>query len=199
MKRMEFRKKRRFYDDLRSGRTSVPVSWLLMIAGYLAGCLIGSVVAIKADDAWLTNLLQNSVDSSPEDLLTALCSNGSYGFMLLLLATSYLGFFFVPGILSVKGFFSGCVFTAMLRSTEEYAYDRAAAELLLPGVFVLPALILLGQISMRASVRLFRCRAGETLPPGPPISGPLAVGLVLMLLASAMKTFAVPFLLRALH
>lgn len=198
MKRMGFRKKRRFYADSRPGRTGVPVSWLLMIAGYLAGCLIGSIVAIKADNAWMSNLWQEPVDSSSADLLTALCSNGSYGFLLLLLATSYLGFFFVPGILSVKGFFSGSVFTAMLRSAEESAYYRAAAELLLPGVFLLPALLLLGQISMRASVRLFRCRAGEALPPGRPVSRPLAAVLILMLLASAMKTYAVPYLLGAL-
>ena len=67
-----------------------------MIAGYLAGCLIGSIVAIKADAAWVSNLWPQPVDSSSEDLLTAFCNNGSYGFMLLLLATSYLGFFFVP-------------------------------------------------------------------------------------------------------
>ena len=198
MKRMGFRKNRRFYEDSRSGRSSVPISWMLMIAGYLAGCLIGSIVAIKADAAWLSNLWPQPVDSSSEDLLTAFCNNGSYGFMLLLLATSYLGFIFVPGILSVKGFFSGAVFTAMLRSADDAAFYRAAAELLLPGVFLLPALLLLGQICMRASVRLFRCRSGEALPPAPPISRSLAAVLILFLMASAMKTYAVPYLLGAL-
>ena len=71
----------------------------------------------------------------------------------------------------------------------------AHAELLLPGVFLISSMLILGQLCMGWSVRLFRCRTGETLPPGENCSRALGLVLVLLLLASAMKTYAVPYLL----
>lgn len=114
---------------------------------------------------------------------------------MLFFATSYLGFFFIPGILAVKGAISGCVFTAMLRSDSELQFFRSLAEVLFPGVFLLSALLILGRVCMRCSVRLYRLRTGETLPPGEPVSRPIAAALILLLMASAVKIYALPFLL----
>ena len=171
------------------------MSWFLMVAGYLIGCVIGACVAIKADAAWVTNLFSDSVDKTAPDLLTAFCGYGAYGFGMLMLATSYLGFLLIPGVLSVKGFLSGCVFTAGMRGDFGAGFYRAAAELLTPGVFLLPALLVLGKLCMVWSSRLLRCRLGETVPPGQSCSAPLGLVLVCLLLASAAKCYVVPFML----
>lgn len=176
----------------------MPLAWILMAAGYLTGCVIGAFVAIKADVSWLTNLWTDPVDKSASDLLSTLCGYGAYGFGMLLLSTSYLGFLLIPGVLSAKGFLSGSVFTVCLRGGAAHGLIQAITELLLPGVFLLPALLILGQLCMGWSVRLFRCRSGEALPPGPGSSRALGMALILLLLASAMKTYAVPYLLELL-
>ena len=62
-------------------------------------------------------------------------------------------------------------------------------------MFLLSALLILGRLCMLWSVRLFRLRAGESLPPGDSVSGPLAAVLILLLMASAMKIYALPALL----
>ena len=80
---MDFRKKRRFFRDVRADKPALPLSLLLMIAAYLFGCLIGCVVAIRADAGFLTNLQANSVDSSSRKIVSAFCVNSSYGFFLL--------------------------------------------------------------------------------------------------------------------
>ena len=113
---------------------------------------------------------------------------------MLLFATSYLGFFFIPGILTLKGVLSACVFTAMMRGAADYQLFHALAELLIPGVFVLSALLILGRFCMLRSVRLYRIRSGESLPPDFAVSRPIAAALVLFLMASAMKIYALPLL-----
>ena len=164
-----------------------------MAAGYLAGCVIGVFVAIKADASWVTDLWPASVDKTT-DFLSVLCGYGTYGLGMLLMATSYLGFFLIPGVLAVKGFLSGSVFTACLQSGTAHGLYQACIELMLPGVFLLPALLILGQLCMRWSVRLFRCRAGQTLPPDASGSRALGAVMILLLLASAAKIYIVPYL-----
>ena len=173
----------------------VSASWLLMAAGYLVGCVIGACVAIKADSAWMTMIYADSVDTSATDLLSVFCGYCSFVFGMILLSTSYLGFLLIPGVFSVKGFLSGCVFTAAVREMSASAIYRAVAELLIPGAFLLPALLVVGQLCLRWSVRLLRCRSGETLSPGPAATAPLGLSFTLLLLASATKTYVVPFIL----
>lgn len=167
-----------------------------MAAGYLIGCVIGACVAIKADTSWLTNLFSDSVDKSAPDLLSSFCGYSIYGFGMILLATSYLGFLMIPLMLAAKGFLSGCVFTAGIREASAGGLYCAIAELMIPGVFLLPALLILGRLCMGWSVRLLQYRSGDTVPP-PETSGtaPLGVALILLLLASAAKTYVVPFIL----
>ena len=192
------RRKRRNFRPICDRRQPLPRSWILMAGGYLIGCVIGVFVAIKADAVWLTNLLGESVDSSGRDLAETLCAFGSYGFGMLLLATSYLGFLMIPWVIALKGFFTASVFTAWIRSGTAHALLRASVSLLLPGAFLLPALLILGQLCMFRSARLFRCRNGEALPPQSGVSRAIASSLILLILASAVKTYLVPYLLSVL-
>ena len=194
MKTLKIRQKYRFRRPHRAITKSGMTSPLLLSAGYLLGCLIGIGVAIKAESVWLANLLPDPVDKSVPDLLSALCSYGTYGFVMLLLSSSYLGFLLMPSVLFGKGFLTGSYFTVCLRGTAEDRVFLAAAELL-PDLFLFPALLVLGQLCMCWSVRLFRCRAGETLPPAAPSAGPLALVLIMLLFAAAVKAYAVPYLL----
>ena len=166
-----------------------------MAVGYLIGCTVGACVAIKADTAWMTNAFTDSVDNYASDLLSSFCGYSAYCFGMILLATSYLGFLLIPGVLAVKGFLSGCVFTAGVRQASAGGFYRAAADLMIPGVFLLPAHLILGRLCMGWSVRLLRCRAGETIPPGTAGTAPLGAVLILLLMASAAKSYVLPFIL----
>ena len=174
-------------------RLSLPL--LLMVLGYLIGCIIGIIVAIKSDVEWLRSLLPDLVDKQSSELFTVFCGCAVYVVGLLFLATSYLGFLFVPTVFSVKGFFSSSVFTACVRSV---SLELACAELFLPGIFLLPAMLILGLHSMQWSVQLLRCRAGELVPQDPTAPRTFGSVFVLLLVASAMKAYVVPYVLNLL-
>ena len=169
-----------------------------MTIGYLLGCAIGIFVAINADVKWISNLPLNLVDEQPSGLFTVFCSCSAYGLGMLFLATSYLGFLFIPGVLSLKGFLSASVFTICIRSDCPHSLEQACAGLLLPGFFLLPAMLILGQRCMYCSVRQFRLRAGEMVPPDASAHGVLGAVLVLLLMASAVKAYVVPYVLNLL-
>ena len=169
-----------------------------MTLGYLLGCVIGIFVAINADVKWIGNLPSNMVDEQPSGLFTVFCSCSAYGLGMLFLATSYLGFLFIPGVLSLKGFLSASVFTACIHSDCPHGLERACVGLLLPGIFLLPALLMLGQRCMHCSVRQLRFRAGEMVPPDSAAPGALGAVLMLLLMASAVKAYVVPYVLNLL-
>ena len=146
---------------------------------------------------WLTSNLSGSDWDSSGSLLSALSGYGAYGFGLLFLSTAYLGFLLVPVVFGVKGFLSGSVFTAYLRSDVPRALFRALAELALPGICLLPALLILGSFCMRRSVLLLERRWGDGMfPPQEHGAQPLSAVLILLLLAAALKTYAVPYLMQ---
>ena len=183
---------RRFFPSRRDPYSS---SVMLLVSGYLVGCVIGCAVAINADSYGMCNQLQVLVADSDADLFTIFCGCASYGVGMLLFATSYLGFLFIPGVFAVKGFFSTSVFTSCICGQFPHGLERACIFLLFPGLFLLPAMLILGRRCMHWSVRLFRCRAGELIPPDAGASRTLAAAFVLMLMASAMKSYVVPFVL----
>ena len=148
------RRKGRFAPD----REHVSLPLMLMVFGYLFGCVFGILVAINADVNWIGNLSPYLVDKPAPGLFTVFCGCASYGLGMLFLATSYLGFLFVPVVFSLKGFLSASVFTVCICSDLPHGLEHACAELILPGVFLLPAMLILGQRCMHWSVRLFRCR-----------------------------------------
>ena len=178
--------------DLRTGRFCSPLRvWRLAI-----WCCGGAFFAASVDTAAL--LAQPgmvSSDVSAAELISILCGYGAYGFGCLILSTTYVGFLLMPLVLAVKGFLSGCVFAAYLRAAAPHAFARAAIEICLPGVFLLPALLLLGALCMQLSYRLL-CHYRGTTPSGPPEnhSRTLSVVLILMLLAAALESYAVPYL-----
>lgn len=130
-----------------------------------------------------------------EDLFAELANCGTYGFWMLLLSTSYLGFALVPLILAVKGFLSGCSITVCLRGgTGEFL--PALMQILLPGLFLLPALFLLGAFSIRRSARLLAFRwSDQPLPPEDSEVRNLATAAILLLLTAAAKTYVIPAIL----
>ena len=105
---------------------------------------------------------------------------------------------FIPGVLSLKGFLSASVFTACIHSDCPHGLERACVGLLLPGIFLLPALLMLGQRCMHCSVRQLRFRAGEMVPPDSAAPGALGAVLMLLLMASAVKAYVVPYVLNLL-
>ena len=179
--------------QVRSDR--IPASVLIMVFGYLFGCVIGIVVAISSDVEWMHSYVPDLVAQRPAGLFTIFCGCTAYGLGMLFLATSYLGFFLIPGIFSVKGFLSASVFTACFRGDLPNGFQLACLELFLPGVFLLPAMLILGQCCMRWSVRLLRCRTGEYITPDPSSSRVIGAALILFLMASAVKTYLVPYVL----
>lgn len=168
---------------------------MFMMFGYFAGCVIGIIAAAQADVKWMNDFAPDLVAKQRTGLFTVFCSCAVYGLGMMFLATSYLGFLFIPAIFSVKGFFSASVFTACIRSNFLSGLEQACVRLFLPGMFLLPAMLILGQRCMHWSVRLFRCRAGEMIPPDSTAPRTLGIVLFFILIASVMKAFVVPFVL----
>ena len=179
--------------QIRRDHTFVPLIW--MAFGYLVGCVSGIFVAINADVNWMLNLSPDLVVDQDSGLFTVFCSCSVYFLGMLFLATSYFGFLLIPGVFSVKGFLSASVFTACIRGGAAHGLEQACAVLFLPGFFLIPAMLILGQTCMHWSVRLLRCRAGELIPPDPSASHSLGLALILLLMASAVKCYAVPYIL----
>lgn len=166
-----------------------------MIFGYLLGCVIGVFVAINTDVDWMYRFPSDLVAKQSAGLFTIFCGYAAYGLCMLFLATSYYGFFLIPGFFSVKGFLSASVFTACFRGKNMDGLGMAILELFLPGVFLLPALLILGQCCIDGSVRLFRCRSGEYIPPNSSSTRAIGVAFVFLMMASAIKVYVVPFIL----
>lgn len=195
MKTIRSIQKRRKHRHFPLCREHLSLPLMLMVFGYLLGCVFGILVAINTDVNWIHSFSPNLVDKPAPGLFTVFCGCASYGLGMLFLATSYLGFFFVPAVFSFKGFLSASVFTACIRSDLPHSLDRACAGLLLPGVFLLPAMLILGQRCMHWSVRLLRCRSGEWIAPDPTAPRALGTALVFLLAASAVKAYVVPYVL----
>lgn len=187
--------KRRNHGRFLRDRERVSLPLMLMVFGYLFGCVFGILVAINADVNWIDTLSPNLVDKPAPGLFTVFCGCASYGLGMLFLATSYLGFLFVPIVFSLKGFLSASVFTACMCSDLPHGLERACAGLILPGVFLLPAMLILGQRCIHWSVRLFRCRSGEWIAPDPTAPRALGTALVFLLAAAAVKAYVVPYVL----
>lgn len=127
-----------------------------------------------------------------EDLLAELAICGTYGFGMLLASTSYLGFALVPLILAVKGFLSGCSITVCLRSAAE-DWLPVLLQILLPGLFLLPALFLLGEFSMGRSARLFALRwSDQPVPSDENEVRRLAAAAILLLMSAGVRTYGIP-------
>ena len=166
-----------------------------MMLGYFAGCIIGVAEAVHTDVKWMYDFAPDLVAKQGTGLFTVFSSCAVYGLGMLFLATSYLGFLFIPAIFSVKGFFSASVFTASIRGDFSHGLEQACARLFLPGIFLLPAMLILGQRCMYWSVRLFRCRAGEMVPPDSSAPRTIGIALLFLLIAAAMKAYIVPYVL----
>ena len=128
-------------------------------------------------------------------LLTELCVSCAYGFAFLLLSTSYLGFLLIPAVFGIKGFLSACTAAAFLNSGCDHAFWLSCVAVGLPGIFLVPALFLLGTLCAQMSVRLLEQRRGLPVPVSSErYSRELA--LVFCLLLAAAACYAVPFFTR---
>jgi len=127
-------------------------------------------------------------------LLPELCVSCAYGFAFLLLSTSYLGFLLIPVVFGIKGFLSACTAAAFLRSGCAHAFALSCVAVGLPGVFLVPALFLLGVLCAQMSVRLLEQRRGLPSPAAMErCSRELALVFCLLLAAAATASYAVPF------
>lgn len=195
MRRTGYRRIRRFRWLSRPIRKRIPSSSLVLAAGYLLGCAAGVWMGTTANMpvTWLQADLPGVAQTG--DLLTELAVCGTYGFWMLLMSTSYLGFAAVPLILAVKGFLSSSSITVCLRAVPADLF-RSLLQILLPGMFLLPALFLLGAFSMRRSVRLLSLRWGDQpLPPENSDLRTLAAAAILLLLTAAVKIYVIPAML----
>ena len=154
-----------------------------MTAGYLIGCCCGA-----------NAVLTDSSGPVLSFLLPELCISCAYGFAFLLLSTSYLGFLLIPVVFGVKGFLSACTAAAFLRSGCAHAFALSCVAVGLPGVFLVPALFLLGVLCAQMSVRLMEQRRGLPSPAATErCSRELALVFCLLLAAAATASYAVPF------
>lgn len=130
-------------------------------------------------------------------LLPELCVSCAYGFAFLLLSTSYLGFLLIPAVFGIKGFLSACTAAAFLNSGCDHAFWLSCVAVGLPGIFLVPALFLLGTLCAQMSVRLLEQRRGLPVPVSSErYSRELALVFCLLLAAAAAACYAVPFFTR---
>lgn len=167
-----------------------------MALGFVVGCCIGANFAASAPvDPVLAALSGDGGSPAAGGFLTTLCIYSVYGFLFLLLSTTYVGFFLIPAAFGVKGFMSACTVAALLSSGAEHSFLLSGIAVGLPGLFLVPALLLLGALCAQLSYRLLRQKQG--FPPGGPVknySRELSAVFVLLLLAAAAECYAVPYL-----
>ena len=166
-----------------------------MAAGYVIGCCCGANAELPDSSEPVLSFLQSGTGGALYGgLLPELCISCAYGFAFLLLSTSYLGFLLIPVVFGVKGFLSACTAAAFLRSGCAHAFALSCVAVGLPGVFLVPALFLLGVLCAQMSVRLMEQRRGL---PSPAVtercSRELALVFCLLLAAAATASYAVPF------
>ena len=167
-----------------------------MTAGYLIGCCCGANAVLTDSSGPVLSFLQSggAGDTLYGGLLPELCISCAYGFAFLLLSTSYLGFLLIPVVFGVKGFLSACTAAAFLRSGCAHAFALSCVSVGLPGVFLVPALFLLGVLCAQMSVRLMEQRRGLPSPAATErCSRELALVFCLLLAAAATASYAVPF------
>ena len=166
-----------------------------MAAGYVIGCCCGATAELPDSSEPVLSFLQSGTGGALYGgLLPELCISCAYGFAFLLLSTSYLGFLLIPVVFGVKGFLSACTAAAFLRSGCAHAFVLSCVAVGLPGVFLVPALFLLGVLCAQMSVRLMEQRRGLPSPAATErCSRELALVFCLLLAAAATASYAVPF------
>lgn len=166
-----------------------------MVAGYVIGCCCGANAELPDSSEPVLSFLQSGTGGALYGgLLPELCVSCAYGFAFLLLSTSYLGFLLIPVVFGVKGFLSACTAAAFLRSGCAHAFALSCVAVGLPGVFLVPALFLLGVLCAQMSVRLMEQRRGLPSPAATErCSRELALVFCLLLAAAATASYAVPF------
>ena len=166
-----------------------------MAAGYVIGCCCGANAALPDSSGPVLSFLQSGTGGALYGgLLPELCISCAYGFAFLLLSTSYLGFLLIPVVFGVKGFLSACPAAAFLNSGCDHAFWLSCVAVGLPGIFLVPALFLLGTLCAQMSVRLLEQRRGLPSPAATErCSRELALVFCLLLAAAATASYAVPF------
>ena len=166
-----------------------------MVAGYLIGCCCGANAELPDSSEPVLSFLQSGTGGALYGgLLPELCISCAYGFAFLLLSTSYLGFLLIPVVFGVKGFLSACTAAAFLRSGCAHAFALSCVAVGLPGLFLVPALFLLGVLCAQMSVRLLEQRRGLPSPAATErCSRELALVFCLLLAAAATASYAVQF------
>ena len=137
-----------------------------MAAGYAIGCCFGANAALPEPSNPVLSFLSSSGAGGTlyGGLLPELCVSCAYGFAFLLLSTSYLGFLLIPAVFGIKGFLSACTAAAFLNSGCDHAFWLSCVAVGLPGIFLVPALFLLGTLCAQMSVRLLEQRRGLPVP-----------------------------------
>ena len=140
-----------------------PLIAIGMAAGYVIGCCFGANAVLPEPSNPVLSFLSSSGAGGTlyGGLLPELCVSCAYGFAFLLLSTSYLGFLLIPAVFGVKGFLSACTAAAFLNSGCDHAFWLSCVAVGLPGVFLVPALFLLGTLCAQMSVRLLEQPAGS--------------------------------------
>lgn len=166
-----------------------------MATGYVIGCCCGANAELPDSSEPVLSFLQSGTGGALYGgLLPELCISCAYGFAFLLLSTSYLGFLLIPVVFGVKGFLSACTAAAFLRSGCAHAFALSCVAVGLPGLFLVPALFLLGVLCAQMSVRLMEQRRGLPSPAATErCSRELALVFCLLLAAAATASYAVPF------
>lgn len=174
-----------------------PAALAGIFLGFFLGCCLGTrFVVSPAVHPVLAALCAGDTSALPAgDFLSVLCMYASYGFAFLLLSTTYIGFALLPAVFLVKGFTSATTVAAFLQSGVADAAWLAWLSVGLPGLFLIPALILLSLVSYRLSYALFRQKhGGMTDPPPERRSNELSAVFLLLPLAAAAECYAVPYL-----
>ena len=119
-----------------------------MAAGYVIGCCFGANAALPEPSNPVLSFLSSSGAGGTlyGGLLPELCVSCAYGFAFLLLSTSYLGFLLIPAVFGIKGFLSACTAAVFLNSGCDHAFWLSCVAVGLPGIFLVPALFLLGTL-----------------------------------------------------
>lgn len=170
-----------------------------MAVGYAIGCCFGANAALPEPSNPVLSFLSSS--GAGWDAVRRLAA-GAVRLVRLrfrVFAAVYVvsWFFADSGRFRDKGFLSACTAAAFLNSGCDHAFCLSCVAVGLPGIFLVPALFLLGTLCAQMSVRLLEQRRGLPVRVSSErYSRELALVFCLLLAAAAAACYAVPFFTR---
>jgi UPF0716 family protein affecting phage T7 exclusion len=163
--------------------------------GSVAGCMVGGF----SPSGDLGSTLSGYVDTDRDIIgfFVTLWACSKYHLLILFLASSVAGVFFLPLLCVIRGYLLGC--TAASLTAFDGGWLLSLLVVGLPAVFTLPGFFLLCEDGMFTSRRLLVLSAGGAEPRrSVPLYRHCLVAAVLLIIAALLQHFLIPGILTRL-